>query len=72
MSTQRIVSIVLLVVGIALFIIGVSSSDSVADQVSKTFTGRFTEQTTWYIVAGLVSAVIGVVMLGAGFRGKSA
>jgi len=45
MSTRRILGIVLLVVGVVLLIIGMNASHSVADRVSNTFTGRFTEAT---------------------------
>ncbi len=31
-----------------------NSSHSLADRVSNTFTGRFTEATTWYIVGGII------------------
>lgn len=72
MAPQRILAIVLLVVGVALFIVGLSASDSVADQLSRTFTGRFTEGTMWYILGGLTCAVVGLVLLGSGFRGKRA
>ncbi|HZZ42813.1 MAG TPA: DUF3185 family protein [Tepidisphaeraceae bacterium] len=72
MGSQRILGIVLLVVGVALLIMGVNASHSVADQVTHTFTGRFTDGTTWYILGGLVSAVLGAVMLAVGIRGKGA
>ena len=73
MSSQRILGIVLLIVGVGLFIVGMNSSHSVADQVSNTFTGRFTQATTWYILSGIVAAVVGLIALfmGSG-SGKSA
>ncbi|MFN0133719.1 MAG: DUF3185 family protein [Phycisphaerales bacterium] len=70
MKPNRIVGIVLLVVGVALLIIGINASDSVADQVSKTFLGRFTETTTWYILGGLGVGVPGVLLTIGGIRGK--
>jgi hypothetical protein len=63
MNTQRLVGLVLLVIGIVVLIMGFNASHSVADQVSNTFTGRFTHATTWYILAGVASALIGGVML---------
>ncbi len=63
MSPQRVVGVVLLVVGVALLIIGLNSSGSVADQISETFTGRFTKATTWYIIGGIGSAVLGLIMV---------
>ena len=68
MSSGRILGIVLLVVGVGLLIVGMNSSHSVADQVSNTFTGRFTQATTWYIVGGIGAGVGGVLMLAFGAR----
>ena len=70
MIPQRILGIVLLVVGVILLVVGMNSSHSVADQVSNTFTGRFTQATTWYIVGGIGSALLGVLMVLVGARGK--
>ena len=60
MSPQRIFGIALLVVGVVLFAMGMNSSHSFADQVSNTFTGRFTDNTQWYIVGGLFAAIVGL------------
>jgi Protein of unknown function (DUF3185) len=69
MNTQRLVGVILVVIGIVVLIMGLNASHSVADQVSNTFTGSFTKATTWYIVGGIASALIGVVMM---FSGSSA
>ena len=50
-------------IGVGLFVVGMNSSDSAADQISKKFTGRFTEGTTWYLLGGIVAGVAGVLML---------
>jgi hypothetical protein len=70
MSSQRMLGVVLLVVGAVLLVLGLNASDSVADQVSKTFTGRFTKATTWYIVGGGAAALFGAMMLFRGGRGS--
>jgi uncharacterized membrane protein YidH (DUF202 family) len=71
MSPQRILGVVLLIVGIVALIMGMNASHSVADQVSNTFTGRFTQATTWYILGGFVSGIIGLLMVVFGVRGKN-
>jgi Protein of unknown function (DUF3185) len=71
MSPQRIVGIVLLVLGVGLLVVGMNASHSVADQVSNTFLGRFTQTTTWYLLGGVVSGVLGLVLM-AGPPAKSA
>lgn len=72
MNPQRLVGLILLVIGIVVLIMGFDASHSVADQVSNTFTGRFTHATTWYILGGIASALIGGLMLLSGPRSKSA
>ena len=70
MNPTRIGGIVLLVVGAILLIIGVSSSHSVVDNLSYTWSGRFTERTTWYIVGGIALGLAGLLMGAFGGRGK--
>ena len=66
MSTGRILGIVLLVVGVAVLIYGIDASHSIADRVSDTFTGRFTEATTWYIIGGAASGLLGLLLVAFG------
>ena len=66
MSNQRIVGLVLLVMGVVVLIYGINASHSLADRVSDTFTGRFTEATTWYIIAGAASGLLGLFLLAFG------
>jgi len=63
MNGRLAAGILVLVVGIALVVVGLNSSHSVADQVSNTFTGRFTQGTTWYIVGGIGAGVLGLMMV---------
>lgn len=67
MNPQRIVGLIVIVVGIGLIVVGMNASHSIADQVSNTFTGRFTQATTWYILGGIAVALFGLTM--AVFRG---
>jgi hypothetical protein len=71
MSTQRIFGMVLLIVGVVLLIAGMHASHSAADQISNTFTGRFTNETLWYILGGGAAALFGLLLVTVG-GGKSA
>ena len=71
MNPIRILAVVLLVAG-SLFIVGMNSSHSVADRLSDTFTGRFTDATNWYIIGGIAMAALGLVLGGLGFRSNKA
>jgi uncharacterized membrane protein YidH (DUF202 family) len=63
MTPSRIIAIALIAGGIVALIVGMNASDSVADQVSTTFTGKYTRETQWYIIGGITAAVVGVAML---------
>ena len=72
MSPQRSLGTVLLVAGVALLITGMNASNSVADRWSNFFTGHFTDNTTWYIVGGIVAGIAGLSMVLIGQSGKNA
>jgi Protein of unknown function (DUF3185) len=72
MSPQRILGIVLLIVGVIVLVVGMNASHSAADQLSSTFTGKFTDSTNWYIIGGIASAILGLLLVLFGVRGKSA
>ena len=63
MGSSRIFGVVLLVAGLALLIVGINASHSTADTLSKTFTGKFTEKTTWYMLGGGAAALFGLLMV---------
>jgi uncharacterized membrane protein len=71
MNTQRIVGAAVMIVGVVLLCVGINASNSVADQVKHTFTGRFTQETAWYIFGGLTAALVGLFMAIFGAGGKS-
>jgi len=72
MSPQRIAGIVLLVIGVIVLIAGMNASHSVADQVSNSFTGRFTKDTMWYLIGGGAAALFGLLLVLGGAGGKRA
>ncbi|GAB6091192.1 DUF3185 family protein [Spirochaeta dissipatitropha] len=62
MTTQKILGIVLLVIGTILLYFGYQASQSVGDQLLEAFTGRFSEATIWYLVGGAASLVAGAFL----------
>lgn len=70
MSLSRIVGIILLVVGIVCLCFGFNSSNAPVDQVAHAATGRFTQDTMWYIIGGLIMIIGGGTLL-IGGRPKS-
>lgn len=63
MTNNRILAIVLLVVGFILLFFAYQSSQSLGDQVTEAVTGRFTDSTLWFLVLGAASAVAGIGLL---------
>lgn len=60
MSTTKLVALALIVVGGILLYFGYTASESALESVAETVTGRFTDQTTIYLVGGAACAVVGV------------
>lgn len=63
MNTQSIIGVLMVIVGAALFYFGYHESQSVGEQVFETFTDRFTDSTTWYLIGGTAAAAVGVILL---------
>ncbi|BDW89354.1 MULTISPECIES: DUF3185 family protein [Thalassospira] len=63
MSLGRILGVVALVVGVALLVTGYNASESAVDQLSETFLGRYTDETVWYLIGGIASAIGGLLLL---------
>lgn len=57
---NRIVSIVLFVVGIVLIVFGISAVDSFSSDMSRFFTGAPTDKAIWMLIGGVILAVIGL------------
>jgi type IV secretory pathway VirB2 component (pilin) len=63
MSTTKLAALVLIVVGGVLLYFGYSASQSALESITETVTGRFSDQTTMYLVGGAACAVLGVGLL---------
>jgi len=62
MASSKLLGIVLLVVGIGLLYFGYQSTQSVGGQVTETLTGRFTDETMWYLIGGAAAAAAGAFL----------
>lgn len=62
MSPSQMFGIAALVLGAVLLIIGYNASGAPIDQISNIFTGRYTDRTMWYLIAGAVALVTGVLL----------
>ncbi len=64
---NKVISLALLIVGVALIIYGINASNSVGSSFSRLFTGSPTDKTIWLLIGGIVVAAIG---MGGLFRGS--
>lgn len=62
MSPVRIIGIVLVAIGAVLLVFAFTAADSPVEEVTRTLTGRFTEQTRWHFILG-IAAIVGGALL---------
>lgn len=62
MNTNKILGVVLLILGVVLVLFGLNATESPAEEISEAVTGRYTDQTMWYLIGGAVSALVGLVL----------
>ncbi len=60
---NKILSLALLIGGIALIIYGLKASDSVSSDVSRVFTGNPTDKTMWLLIGGVIATAVGGIGL---------
>ena len=63
MSTTKLAALVLIVVGGILLYFGYNASESALESVTEAVTGRYSDQTTLYLIGGAACAVLGVGLL---------
>ncbi len=68
MSPNRILGVVLLVVGVIILYFGLQATDSVGESIREGITGKYTDKTTWYIVGGAVAIIVGAMIAAFGPR----
>jgi uncharacterized membrane protein len=59
MSSNQIIGILLVAVGIFLLVFGFNASQAPLDQLSEAFTGKYRDSTMVYLVGGLIALVAG-------------
>jgi uncharacterized membrane protein YidH (DUF202 family) len=59
MVLRRILALVVLAVGIVLLVYGIDSTDSMAEKIVEGTTGRYTDETMWYIIGGIAMIIAG-------------
>lgn len=60
---RSLLSLVLLVLGVVLLVLGVSASDSISSDFSRLFTGQPTDKAIWLLIVGGVATLAGIAGL---------
>jgi len=57
---NKVISLVLLIVGIMLIVWSISASESFSSAVSRFFTGSPTNKTMWLLIVGIAMGIVGL------------
>lgn len=68
MQVNRIFGAALLAIGVVLLVFAYRASSAPLDQVSNALTGRFTDQTMWYLLLGVAGVIGGGLLFLRGAR----
>lgn len=63
MSASKMVGLVALVLGVVLLVFAYQSSNAPLDQISSVVTGRYTDQTMWYLIGGIGVTLFGGLLM---------
>lgn len=59
MTMSRIIGVVVFAIGLVLLGVAYNSTTAPLEELSNTMTGRYSDETMWYFVAGIAAAVGG-------------
>jgi uncharacterized membrane protein YidH (DUF202 family) len=57
---NKLISLALLVGGVALIVFGIAATNSFSSDVSRFFTGSPTDKAIWMLIGGTLAAVVGL------------
>ena len=60
---NKIISLALVIGGIAFIVIGINATNSFNSDVSRFFTGSPTDKAVWMLIGGIIASVVGLATL---------
>lgn len=63
MKTNKIIGIALLVLGGVLIYFGINATEAPMEKLAESVTGKYSDETMYYLIGGGISAVLGLVLL---------
>ncbi len=68
MRAQLWIGLLLVVAGIVLLVLGINATQSTGEELRETWTGHYSDRTTWYLIIGVAGIVIGGILAILGAR----
>lgn len=59
MTGTRIIGLAVLVVGVVLLVFAYQASQAPLEQLAEGITGRYSDETMWYLIGGVAAVVVG-------------
>ena len=63
MNAIRLLGVGVALIGLVFVVVGIDSTHTPLEQLSQTFTGKFTHETMLYITGGLAAIIAGGVLV---------
>jgi len=63
MNNNKIIGIILLMVGVIALYFGINATNAPMEEMTEAFTGQYSDQTMLYLIGGAVAGIAGLVML---------
>jgi hypothetical protein len=63
MKKNKILGLALLVLGVVLIYFGINATEAPMEQIAESLTGKYSDETMYYLIGGGISAVLGLVLL---------
>ena len=63
MNQKALLGIALLVGGLILLYFGYNASESLTEGVTEAVTGRYSDETMYYLIGGAVASIVGLALL---------
>ena len=61
-KTNKIIGMALLVLGGVLIYFGINATEAPMEQLAESVTGKYSDETMYYLIGGGISAVLGLVL----------
>ncbi|WP_154222967.1 DUF3185 family protein [Marinicella rhabdoformis] len=62
MKTNKLIGLILLVVGAVLLYFGFNATEAPMEELSEAVTGKYSDETTYYLIGGGIALVLGLVL----------